>query len=146
MLLSLYSYFKFCFRHIRIYSSIIQEHTHAYSEPCVSLAYSEHFHILTTKHIQTPSYIHNTILSIFTKNTILDVNTVLNASLLYKDTILYCVFNIIFQTYSSMFKIYLVIFILARYHRQITFVRLRIFLFNGFTQTLIPLTAKNRSA
>ena len=67
MLLSLYSYFRFCFRHIHIYSSIIQEHTHAYSEPCVSLACLEPWHIPITKHIQAPNYINNTILNIFTK-------------------------------------------------------------------------------
>ena len=67
MLLILYSYFRFRFRHIGTYSSIIQDHTHAYSEPCVPLAYSEPWHIPTTKHIQTPRYIHNTILNIFTK-------------------------------------------------------------------------------
>ena len=82
MLLSLYSYFSFCFRHIQTYSSIIQEHTHAYSELCVCLAYSEPCHILITKHIQTQRYIHNTILNIFTKAPSWTFDTVLNAPLL----------------------------------------------------------------
>ena len=60
MILSLYNYFRFFFRYIQTYSSIIQEHTHAYSELCVSLAYSEPWHIPITKYIQTPSYINNT--------------------------------------------------------------------------------------
>ena len=51
--------FRFCFRDIQIYSSIIQEHTHAYSELCVSLLNSEPWHT------QAPKYIHNTILNIF---------------------------------------------------------------------------------
>ena len=63
----MYSYFRFCFRHIQIYLSIVQEHTHAYSEPCVSVAYLESWHIPIKKHIQTPRHIHNTILNIFTK-------------------------------------------------------------------------------
>ena len=58
MLLSLYSYFRFCFRQLQTYSSIVQEHIHAYSEP---------FHIPVTKHIHTSRYIPNTILNIFTK-------------------------------------------------------------------------------
>ena len=45
------------FRHIRA----LYEHTHVYSEPCVSLAYSEPWHIPITKHIQTPRYILNII-------------------------------------------------------------------------------------
>ena len=73
MLLSLYSYFRFCFRHIQTYSSIIQEHTHAYSEPCLFLVYSEPWYIFITDHIQTPRYIHNTILNIFHKSSILVV-------------------------------------------------------------------------
>ena len=80
MLVILYSYFRFCFRPIQTYSSIIQEHTHAYSEPWVSLAYSEPWHILITKHIQTPRYIHNIILKIFTKAPSWPFNTVLNMS------------------------------------------------------------------
>ena len=115
MLFSLYSYFRFCFRHIQTYSSIIQEHTHAYSEPYVSLAYSEPWHILITKHIQTPRYIHNTILNIFTKTLSWAFDTVLNVPLSLKDAIHYGVFNIIFQTYSGMFKIYSAIFILLRH-------------------------------
>ena len=63
----LYIYLRFFFRHVQTYSSIIQEHTHAHSEPCVSLAYSEPWHILITNYTQTPWYIHNTILNIFTK-------------------------------------------------------------------------------
>ena len=103
MLLSLYSYFSFCFRHIhQTYSRIIQEHTHACLVTSVSLAYSEPWHILITKHIQTPSYIHNTILNIFTKAPPWTFDTVLTAPLSLKDAILYGVFNIIFQTYSGI--------------------------------------------
>ena len=54
----------------------IQEHTHTYSEPCVSLPNSEPWHI------QTPRYIHNTILNIFTKAPSWTFDTVLNAPLL----------------------------------------------------------------
>ena len=64
VLLSLYIYCRFCFRHIQIYSSIIQEHN--------------------TKYIQTTRYIHNTILNIFTRAPSWTFDTVLNASFLYK--------------------------------------------------------------
>ena len=84
MLLSLHSYFRFCFRHVLTYSSIIQEHTHAYSEPSVSLAYSKPWHISITKHIQTLRYIHNTILNIFTKAQSCTFDTVLNAPVFYR--------------------------------------------------------------
>ena len=42
-------------------ASIIQEHTHAYPEPRVSLAYSEPWNIPITNHIQILRYIHNII-------------------------------------------------------------------------------------
>ena len=89
MLLSLRSYFWFCFRDFLIYSSIIQEHTHheyahAYSEPSVFLAYSKPWHISITKHIQTLRYIHNTILNIFTKAQSCTFDTVLNAPVFYR--------------------------------------------------------------
>ena len=45
MLRNLQSDFRFCFRHIQAYLSIIQEHIHAYSEPSLSLAYSEQWNI-----------------------------------------------------------------------------------------------------
>ena len=61
----MYSYFRFLFRYIQTYSTIIQEHTHPYSEPCVSRPNSEPRHIPITKHVQTPRYIQNTILNIF---------------------------------------------------------------------------------
>ena len=83
MLLGLYSYFRFCFRHIQTYLSTIQEHTHAYSEPCVFLAYSEPWHIPVTKHIQISRYIDNTILNIFSKATSWKFDTVLNAPVSY---------------------------------------------------------------
>ena len=76
---SLYSYFRFCFRHIQTYSSIIQEDTHAYSEPCVFLTYSEYWHIPITKDIPNPRYIHNTLLNIFTKAPFWTFDTFLNA-------------------------------------------------------------------
>ena len=44
----MYSYFRFCFRHVQIYSGIIQEHTHVYSESSASLAYSKPWHIPIT--------------------------------------------------------------------------------------------------
>ena len=83
MLLRLHSYFRFCFRHVQTYSSIIQEHTHAYSEPSVSLAYSKPWHISITKHIQTLRYIHNTILNIFTKAQSWTFDTVLNVPVFF---------------------------------------------------------------
>ena len=84
MLLSLYSYFRFCFRFIQTYLSIIQEHSHAYSEPCVSLAHSEPWHIPITNHIQISRHIHDTILNIFTKAPSQTLDTVLNAPLFYR--------------------------------------------------------------
>ena len=80
----MHSYFRFCFRHVLTYSSIIQEHTHAYSEPSVSLAYSKPWHISIIKHIQTLRYIHNTILNIFTKAQSCTFDTVLNAPVFYR--------------------------------------------------------------
>ena len=84
MLLSLYVYFKFCFRHIQTYSSIMQEHIHAYSEICVSLACSEPWHIPVTGHAQTPRYIHNTISNISAKASFRIFDTVLNAPVSYR--------------------------------------------------------------
>ena len=72
MLLSL---FRFCFRHIQTYSSIIPEHTHAYSEPCVSLTYFYH------KAYSDYKVYHNTILNIFAKAPFWWFDTVLNAPL-----------------------------------------------------------------
>ena len=69
---------------LQAYLSIVQEHAHAYSEPCVSMAYSEPWHFPITNNIQAPSYIHNTILNIFTKATSWTFDTVLNAPLFYK--------------------------------------------------------------
>ena len=81
--LNLHSYFKFCFRQVQTYSSIIQEHTHAYSEPSVSLVYSKPWHISITKNIQTLRYIHNTILNIFTKAQSWTFDTVLNVPVFF---------------------------------------------------------------
>ena len=70
MLLCMYSNFRFCFGQDQAYSSIIQEHTHAYfltMYPCVSLEYSKPWHISIPNHIQIPRYIYNTLLNIFTK-------------------------------------------------------------------------------
>ena len=69
----------FFFRHIKTYSSIIQEYTHACSETYVPLAYSKPWHIPLTKRTQTARYIHNTILNIFTKASSWAFHTVLNA-------------------------------------------------------------------
>ena len=88
VLLSFHSYFRFCFRDVQTYSSIIQEDTHTYSEPSVSLAYSKrwHWHIKNsiTKHIQTLRYIHDTILNIFTKAQSCTFDTVLSAPVFYR--------------------------------------------------------------
>ena len=71
MLLSLYSFnCRFCFRHIQTYSSVLEEHTHAYSEPCVSLPYSEPWHILITNISKVYSKHH---IKHFHKSSILDV-------------------------------------------------------------------------
>ena len=83
VLLSLHSYFRFCFRHVQTYSSITQEHTHIYSESSVSLAYSKSLPIPIKKHIQTQWYIHNAILNILTKAQYWTFDTVLNASRFY---------------------------------------------------------------
>ena len=69
----------FCFSRIQRNLSIIQGSAHAYSEPYVSLVYSKPWHVPITKHIQTPRYIHNTILSIFTKAACWVFDTVLSA-------------------------------------------------------------------
>ena len=82
-LVILYSYFRFCFRPVQTYWNIVQEHNPAYSEPWVSLAYLEPWQILITKYIQTPRYIHNAILNIFTKAPSWTFNTVLNMSHLF---------------------------------------------------------------
>ena len=66
------------------YSSIIQEHTHAFLEPFVSLVYSEPWHIPITKHFNTKRYIHNTILNIFTKASSWTFDTVLNAPVFFR--------------------------------------------------------------
>ena len=89
MLLSLHNYFRFCFKHVQTYSSIIQEHIHAYSELSVFLAYLKPFKLKTlqtpiTKHIQPLRYIQNTILNIFTKAQSWTFDANLNAPLLYK--------------------------------------------------------------
>ena len=68
--------FSGIFRH----SSIIQEHSRTYSELFVSLAYSGRWHIPFTKYIQTPRYIHITILRIVTKVPSWAFDTVLNVS------------------------------------------------------------------
>ena len=75
MLLSLYSYFRLCFRQIQTYSSIVQEHTDAYLEP---------WHTPIPQHIQTPRYIYNAVLNIFTKASFWTFDTVLNAPLSYR--------------------------------------------------------------
>ena len=77
VLLSLCSYFMFCFKHVQTYSNIIQEHTHAYSEHCLSLPNSEPWHI------QTPRYTHIIIFNIFTKASSWTFDAVLNTPLLW---------------------------------------------------------------
>ena len=92
--------------------------THAYLVPSVSLAYSEPWHILITKHIQTQRYIHNTILNIFSKAPSWTSDTVLNAPLSLKDAILNGAFNIVFQTYFGILKIYSVIIVLVKAYEE----------------------------
>ena len=94
----MHSYFRFCFRHVLTYSSIIQEHTHAYSEPSVSLAYSKPWHISITKHIQTLRYIHNTILNMFTKAQSSTFDSVLNAPVFYR---CYLTSRVIYRCYLT---------------------------------------------
>ena len=118
MVISLYNYFTFCFRHIETYSSIIQEHTHAYSEPCVYLAYSDPWHILIEKHMQTPRYVHNTILNIITKAPSWTFDIALNALLSCRcfltSIVFYGVFNVIFEIYTGMRKTYSAMFFLLK--------------------------------
>ena len=84
VLLSLHSYFRFCFRHVQTYSSIIQEHIHALSEFSVSLAYSKPWHIPITKHIQTLRCIYNNHIKHFQKEQTWTFDTVPNASFFYR--------------------------------------------------------------
>ena len=89
-----------------------------YIQPCVSLAYSEPWDIFITRHVQTPRYIHNTILNFFTKAPSSTFETVLNVPLFYRCQLLqslYGIFNVVFQTYSGMFNTYSVIFSLLRH-------------------------------
>ena len=118
MLLSLYSYFRFCFRHIQTYSRIIQEHTHAYSVPSVSLAYSEPWHILITKHIQTPRYIHNTIFNIFTKAPSWTFDAVLNAPLSLKDALYFTVSLTLYFRHILAFSRFIQSHILLRHTKN----------------------------
>ena len=111
MLLGLYSCFRFGFRLNQPYSSIIQKDTHSHSEPCVSQAYSEPWHIPIKKHIQTSRYIHNTILNIFTKASSCMFDTVLNAPLFYRcQSNFTASFTLCFRhilAYSKLIKSYL---------------------------------------
>ena len=113
VLLNLHSCFRFCFRRVQTYSSIIQEHTHAYSKPCVS------WHISITKHIQTLRYIHSTILNIFTKAQSCTFDTLLNVPVFYRCFYrllewLYGNFEVIIRTYSGIFKTCSTVFSLVK--------------------------------
>ena len=110
MLLSLHRYFRFYSRLIQAYSSIIQEHTHAYSEPCVSLVFSKPWQIPITKHIQTPKHFHNTVLNIFTKAQ----SWAFNTTVMHLSSIDARVTLRHLQTHSSKFKSYSPIFILVK--------------------------------
>ena len=116
MLLSLYSHFRFCFRHIQAYSSIIKRQTHIQN-----LLYPWHIYnpgIFISQGIfrlQNIFIIHNTILNVFTKAPSWTFDIVLNAPFSYR-CILYGIFKVIFQTYSGMIIIYSVIFILVKAH------------------------------
>ena len=92
-------YFRFCLPHIQTYLSNIQEHTHAYSQPCVSI------------NIQNPAYSYYKVNS---QKVHLGRLIQFWMRLSLKDAMLYGVFNIIFQTYPDIFKIYSAIFILAK--------------------------------
>ena len=81
------------------YSSITQEHTHAYTEPCVFPAYSETWQIPITKYIQVPRHIHNTILNIFTIPPSWTFDTVLHASVFRTGRAR--TRHVIFQAYSA---------------------------------------------
>ena len=81
------------------------------------------WHILITKHIQAPRYIHNTILNILTKVRSSTFNTVLNAPLSLKDAILSGVSNNIFQKYSSILKIYAAIFIFVKAYQEPQYIK-----------------------
>ena len=73
VLLSLHSYFRFCFRHVQTCSAC----SGIYSKHI--LTYSDIFwHIPITKHIQTLQYIYNTIINIFIKAQSWTFVTVLN--------------------------------------------------------------------
>ena len=118
MLLCLYNYFRFCFRQIQTYSGIVQEHTQEHTH-----AYSEPWHIPITKHIQTPRYIHNTILNIFTKAPSCTFDTVLNAPVFYRCYLISLkvtsatkryIETYIIETYTGIFKTYSVMFILVQ--------------------------------
>ena len=62
----------------------IFRHIQASPEACVSLQYSEPWHIPITKHFQTLWYIHNTILNIFAKAPSWTFDTVLNVPLFFR--------------------------------------------------------------
>ena len=63
----------------------MKEHTHEYSALSIDYIYISAYleHILVTKHIQTPRYIHDTILNIFKKAQSWMFNTVLDMSHLF---------------------------------------------------------------
>ena len=90
VLLSLYKY-------IQVYSDIFKYY-------CVSLPNSKHWHIPMIKHIQTPRYIHNTILSIFKKALSWTFDTALNAPLLKRNFTVSLTVSGTFKTYSALLK------------------------------------------
>ena len=91
------------------------KYAHAYSELCVSLAYSEPCHIPITKLIQAPRYIHNTILTIFTKAPSWTFDTILNKFLIYRSYLtsrvtlryLLTLYFRYFRTYLRLIQTYL---------------------------------------
>ena len=128
----------FCLRHIQTYSAFSQEHlsdtnwiqshnhlvhkrtlnhlaklailvhTDEYSQPCISVPYSEPCQFLITIHIQTLRYITNIILNIFTKVPSWTIDTFW-MPLSFIDAI-----YVIFQTYSGIFKTYSAIFSIVK--------------------------------
>ena len=109
----MHSYFRFSFRHVQTYSSIIQEYIHAYLELSVSLVYSKPWYISIAKHILALRYIHNAILNIFPKAQSRTFDANRNASLFYRchltSRATLHIFNVIFQNSSGLIQPYLVL-------------------------------------
>ena len=129
MLLSLYIYFRFCFRHVQTFKFYSRAHSRIFRISSLpDIFRTQHtgrkLNVYKTfslrpvsmrKHIQTPRYIHNTILDISIKASSQAFDTVLNASLFYRcyltsrvtlESLLMLHFRNsgIFKTYSVIFS------------------------------------------